>query len=405
MILSTLNGRSAMALRLVGLAAILYSVFTASHNAPALSGRGLLVLILTVLCTAGWLVWTLAPQERGERPTADQVLYVVCGGLLAAACPSSAASVFAFVGCVSAGARSGLVRGLMVAFSGALALAIGTLVYDNNGLAVLAYALGFAACALGGSNIRSMRQRTEQAELLLAQTQRSHEEQLRTQQLQQQTQLARDIHDVLAHSLAGLTIQLEATSALIDNGASPEQVKQRVQRAHELAREGLNETRRAVAVLRGERAPVLTAPARAVTDQLTALAAGYHDADGNEAAYALSGDPGVLTGQLGDTVLRTVQEAITNIRKHAPGARVAIDVKADPNAVRVTVTNVGSSEAAGDLAASGGGYGLRGMRERAALTGGTFSAGPTDDGWKVELNAPRAVSPEPLDNVVEGPAR
>ena len=81
--------------------------------------------------------------------------------------------------------------------------------------------------------------RAEQAELLLAQTQRSHEEQLRAARLEESTRIAREIHDVLAHTLAGLTIQLEATSSLIEQGADRDTVLARVQRAHALAREGL----------------------------------------------------------------------------------------------------------------------------------------------------------------------
>ncbi len=117
---------------------------------------------------------------------------------------------------------------------------------------MVAYALGFCAVALAGTNLRQLNLRAEQAELLLAQTQRSHEEQLRAARLEESARIARDIHDVLAHSLAGLTIQLEATDALLAQGADTETIRARVQRAHELAREGLRETRRAVGALRGD---------------------------------------------------------------------------------------------------------------------------------------------------------
>ncbi len=127
-----------------------------------------------------------------------------------------------------------------------------TLVYAGSGLGLLAYALGLLAASLAGSNRREAQVRTDQAELLLAQSQRSHEEQLRAARLEESTRIAREIHDVLAHTLAGLTIQLEATSSLLEQGAARDAILARVQRAHTLARDGLAETRRAVGALRGD---------------------------------------------------------------------------------------------------------------------------------------------------------
>jgi signal transduction histidine kinase len=124
----------------------------------------------------------------------------------------------------------------------------GDVIYGDVGLGLLAYALGFAASALGASNSRQSVKRAEQAELLLAQSQRSHEEQLRATRLAESTRIAREIHDVLAHALAGLTIQLEATTALIEQGAERDAVLARVRRAHELAREGKHAPGAAVSV-------------------------------------------------------------------------------------------------------------------------------------------------------------
>ncbi len=148
--------------------------------------------------------------------------------------------------------RAGLVQGLIVAAVGAASVGAGAILYNNGGLGVLAYALGFAALALAGANLRQTEQRAEQAELLLAQAQVSHEEQLRSARLEESARIARDIHDVLAHTLAGLVIQLEATDALLAQGVDADAIRERVQRAHALAREGLQEARRAVGALRGD---------------------------------------------------------------------------------------------------------------------------------------------------------
>src|SRR5581483_11716621 len=166
---------------------------------------------------------------------------------------SSAASAFVFLAVVGAGLRTSLALAAPVVAAGACSLAISVLIYDGSALGVLAYSLGFAAALLAASNSRGSVMRAEQAELLLAQTQRSHEEQLRAARLEESTRIAREIHDVLAHALAGLTIQLEATAALVEQGADRDAVLARIHRAHELARDGLRETRRAVGALRGER--------------------------------------------------------------------------------------------------------------------------------------------------------
>jgi signal transduction histidine kinase len=312
--------------------------------------------------------------------TIDLFVLAVCGGLIQSASPSSAGSVFTFVVAMSAAARAGVFYGLLMAALGAAAVGAGAIIYDQQALPVLAYALGFAATTLGGTNIRQSRLRLEQTELLLAQTQRSHEEQLRSARLEESTRIARDIHDVLAHTLAGLVIQLEATDALLAQGSDTETIRDRVQNAHGLAREGLQEARRAVGALR-EDAP---APVPAQT-AIGALIEQYE----HPIEYQLDGDEERLRGEVGEAVLRVLQEALTNIRKHAPGSAVTVEVAITDDGLDLSVENRALvSVSRPGLAASGGGYGLRGMRERAAALGGTLAAGPIDDGWRVVLHLP-----------------
>jgi signal transduction histidine kinase len=94
-------------------------------------------------------------------------------------------------------------------------------------------------------------------------------------------------------------------------------------------------------------------------------------------------------------VRRIVQEAITNASKHAPGSRVTVHVAFQPGSLDVTVTDDGrpSDMAPSALAGSGGGYGLEGMRERAALIGARLTAGRLGRGWQVHLTVPDRVAP------------
>ncbi|MGI8712553.1 MAG: sensor histidine kinase [Solirubrobacteraceae bacterium] len=234
------------------------------------------------------------------------------------------------------------------------------LVYGGAALGLLAYALGLAVALLAASNSRQSIARADQAELLLAQIQRSQEERLRVARLQESTRIACEIHDVLAHALAGLTIQLEATRVLVEQGADREIVLERVARAHALAREGLQETRRAVGALRGD--------AVSAADAIAALVSEYRSAGEGDAQLTIDGDARRLSGPTGLAVLRTVPEALTNVRKHARGADVAVSVHAGAasgDELVVTVDdrlhgNGAVPPAAAVLAASGGGYGLEG---------------------------------------------
>jgi signal transduction histidine kinase len=378
-VLAQINSRPAAAVRLALIALVCWSVISSNHP-PGTTGRGLVITLLFAVCVVGALLWVfLLGRDLGVTP--ELYLLAAAGGVLTGASPSTAASAFAFVAVVSAGVRGEFRSSVQVVLLGVLGVAISSLIYDDGAVGVLAYSLGFATALLAASNARQSVVRAEQAELLLAQSQRSHEEQLRAARLEESTRIARDIHDVLAHALAGLTIQLEATHALIEQGADRDTLLARVDRAHELAREGLRETRRAVGALRGE---TVSVPAR-----LESLVSEF----GGEAALSFEGDPARLEGRPGEAVLRVVQEALTNVHKHAPGAKVSVVVSAPTSDELVVVVDDadGRSPQTNGLADAGGGFGLRGMRERAEGLGGTLTAGASDHGWRVELRLPPEV--------------
>jgi signal transduction histidine kinase len=390
LLLSRLDQRAATIVRLIGFGLISWTVFSDSHH-PGIAGRGLVVAIAYALCAASWAAWIWRPVSR-DGATLDNYVMAIAGGVLCAAASSSAASAFVFVAVVAAGIREPLDRAMRVTAGGVLALAMAVLVYDGSALGLLAYSLGFAAATLAASNARQSVMRADQAELLLAQNQRSHEEQLRTARLEESTRIAREIHDVLAHSLAGLTIQLEATSALIEAGADRDQVLERVTSAHALAREGLRETRRAVGALRGDEQAATAATA--ATAGIQSLVADHRATADAPVTVSIDGDAARLTGDIGRTLLRAVQESLTNVSKHAPGAPVTIRLHAgsaptDPIELVMENGPAPDPTARAGLATTGGGYGLRGMRERAAALGGTLEAGPTHaGGWRVRVRIP-----------------
>jgi signal transduction histidine kinase len=391
MLLSRVPPRLAALVRLIGLALVVSSVSAARHH-PGSGGRGLVVSLALAVAVISWLAWVIKP--RGAT-LVDLYGLAAAGGVLVGAVPGSASSVFVFVSVVAAGVRAPLPRAATVVAVGVLAVAVSVGIYHGAEIGLLAYTLGFVAAVFAASNARQSVERAEQAELLLAQTQRSHEEELRVARLEESARIAREIHDVLAHTLAGLTIHLEATSTLLEQGADRADVLSRVRRAHDLAREGLNEARRAVGALRGGPPP----SARAAIE---ALVADYRDAANGRVSLTIDGDPARLSGEAGQTVLRVTQEALTNARKHAPGAEVSVELHAGERPDEGLLLVIGDRRAAGasravtaPLAAAGGGYGLQGMRERAQLLGGALSAGAEGEGWRVELRLP---APAPTES-------
>ncbi|MEV5718157.1 histidine kinase [Amycolatopsis mediterranei] len=187
--------------------------------------------------------------------------------------------------------------------------------------------------------------------------------------LAERGRIAREIHDVLGHSLSGIALQLDMAEALRESGRG-EQADAAVRKARALAVDSMAETRRAVHALRQGALP-LKDSLRALTEDVT-----------------ISGPVRDVGTEVAHTVLRTAQEAVTNAAKHAPGAKVSVRLVCRKDGLRLTVHNGPATEERTDLA-GGSGLGLVGMRERAALHGGTLEAGPDGDGWTVELELPR----------------
>lgn len=149
-------------------------------------------------------------------------------------------------------------------------------------------------------------------------------------------------------------------------------------RAGRLARDGLTETRRAVSALRGDPVPL--------PELVAELAAGYRSDLGAPATFAIEGEPRELAAETGLALFRGAQEALTNVRKHAPGSAVEVRLEYLAREVRLTVRN--SGPAGPPASGLSPGYGLTGLRERAELAGGTVDAGPCDDGWRVDVSMP-----------------
>jgi signal transduction histidine kinase len=169
--------------------------------------------------------------------------------------------------------------------------------------------------------------------------------------------------------------------------------------AEELRRTGcqaLEELRDVIGLLRRAAEGDDDAPPAAPLPDLSALIA-ESGSVGVPVELDESGVPPAASPVAGRTAYRIVQEALTNVRKHAPGARVRVEVRYLPDGVRLAVHNTAPSRAAdAELAGSGSGAGLAGLRERVELIGGSFSYGPDGDGgFTVEASLPALVPVRP----------
>jgi signal transduction histidine kinase len=254
---------------------------------------------------------------------------------------------------------------------------------------------------------RRIRVQEAQTERLLIELEESRGAELRAAALAERQRLARDMHDVLAHSLSGLLLQLEGARLLALASPADERLAGTIDRAHELAKNGLDEARRAIGMLRDDDLPG--------PDRLAALTAAFQADTGVPARFSSSGTPRELASAVRLALYRVTQEALTNVRKHARPERVEVRLDYLPAQISLEVEDYGippeggppggprgsggngfppgsggsgGSSARASTVLPGGKYGLTGMRERAELLGGTLDAAPTGTGFRVLLRVP-----------------
>ncbi|WP_207934144.1 histidine kinase [Actinomadura sp. KC06] len=343
-----------------------------SEDPPALHGIGLVITVLNVVMIVLLVGGVRTGREKESRwRTASIVLLV--GAVTASVAfygiepDFGGGFVVAMIALWALFFRLPLLLG--IAASGVTVLAVsvlGALFRDDGAdlgllIAFMGVTLGAAASRQGMAAQEATR-RAEAANAVLAE--RSH--------------IAREIHDILAHSLSAQIVHLEGARLLLSRDGDRVQALDRVERARNLARSGLDETRRALATLRGE----IPEP----KEVLAELAEEFHAGTGRPCDVQVTGEPRELSPQAGLAVVRTAQEALTNVRKHAPGARARVVLRYLNDRVELEVTDSGATEQVVEL--GGGGYGLVGMRERAELIDGTLVTGPDGKGFRVSLQVP-----------------
>ncbi|MEY2403941.1 MAG: hypothetical protein QOD38_1492 [Acidimicrobiaceae bacterium] len=253
-----------------------------------------------------------------------------------------------------------------------LAIAIGRTFTDPAYGAGLIWSAGIAAALLAGMFIRALIVGIVNTKV--AQTALS--EQATTAERQR---IAREVHDVIAHSLTVTMLHLTAARLAVGRGDSTA-ATEALEEAERAGRTSLNEIRHTVGLLRADGAPD-TSPLPSA-DDVPSLVEGYRAA-GLDVSLDLHGDLGTIEPAAGLALYRIVQESLTNAGRHAPGAHTTVHIDTGPP-LHVDVRSQGGMP----VGLRGGGLGLAGMAERAAALGGMFEAGSSGNGWRVAATLP-----------------
>jgi len=374
------------ALRPVGVVfiAVVVTISAQAHPAPGLRGAGLGVAVTLAVYAAA--VLTAISVRWARRGAAAQVAVSLliggCGVALAVWQPDGSAGIAASMGVWIAAVRLPPAPAVAVAgaITAALAVAVGLTAHPAVQSAITATLLCLLL-AVTGQFIRRGRESQDRTEVLLAQLQDAREGEAAAAALAERSRIAGELHDVLAHSLSGLAILLQGARKLAGREAVSDSLRATIERSAELTKAGLADARQAVSALRGEQLPTL--------DQLAALVEDFRRDTGTDATLRIDGTSRSLPAEASLALFRGAQEALTNISRYAPGATTRVTVSYQADRTLVTVDDhAAASRASEILAGAGGGHGLTAMCERAARAGGTARAGPTADGWRVELEVP-----------------
>ena len=340
------------------------------------------------LALLAWTVLEASPAAAARYPAwappvTRGVIAFASGFAAGAGGGGSAMVVFAFVAAMAAGVNSDLAAAVAVTAAAILAIEVSGLAFGQSYGTLLGLPAIVLAGLVIGHNWGGYRVQAEQAAALLAQREQLQAEQRRADLLDERARIAREIHDVLAHSLGALGIQIQAARSVLHKDA--DQASDLLAAAQQMAAEGLVETRRAVQALRTDTLP-LDEELALITDT---HAQRYHV----PVSYDTGGVLVALPPDATLALLRIAQEALVNAAKHAAGQPVAVRLDYGDADVRLTVRNdlppdAGTRQPA-DVSTVNGGYGLTGMHERLRLLNGTLEAGRRDGQWIVTAELPR----------------
>lgn len=363
----------------LGMAMVALVVITSAFGGPGFSGAGDgLLNLLSALVFAGAAVPFLIKEDL---PTAVFLqLTVLMGlGVLGMRLADPTGEVLALF-LLAAFAPLRPPRPALAAVTLLAALAFNVLQLSSGHSAltlILATDAGAAFFFLVGTLLRREKEQRLQIAGLLEELQGSREAERAASVAAERGRMAREVHDVLAHTLSGLVLHLEGARLLAGSTNADDRLLEAVMRAHSLSKSGLMEARHAVQTLRGDTMPG--------PEMIGALIEQHKLASTGDMRYSVHGTPAPLSPEAALALYRTAQEALSNVRKHAHGADVEADLTWGKDRVDLHIRNTVNSGTSSHLAP---GFGLKGMIERAGLAGGTVETSLTAGRFHVQLCLP-----------------
>ncbi|HEX3751905.1 MAG TPA: histidine kinase [Streptosporangiaceae bacterium] len=360
---------------------IVVLVAATSKPAVGLSGRHLALTISLAVFVVEMFGWPLVGPDRVAARVGELAVFGASAVAIAVFQPNGLSelpgSAVVFIAGVALSPPFAVAIGATVTAGVATAVALGS----ARGVSVASIAESALLCAvlgLTGAILRRYRISQANTELLLAHLEEARDDQARAAAAEERASIARDLHDVLAHSLSGLSIQLEMVRKLAARADVPPELRAAIDGAAGMTKEGLAGARDAVGVLRRDD--------QLGVSQLPELVEHFRRDFGLAVDYTVQGTPRPVAPDLGLALYRVTGEALTNVARHAAGASARVELSFDAAAVRLSVTDDGGEQ--GVLAGEGSGWGLAGVRERIKRLGGDFTAGPAGPGWSVVVSAP-----------------
>lgn len=255
----------------------------------------------------------------------------------------------------------------------------------NPASTVLAVALGAGFLFVTSVLAALSQDAHHRAEALLAQESAIREAREQMAALAERARMTRELHDILAHCLSSLSLQLETARLLAADTAADARLAEQITQARQVACDGMLNAHRALQALRGGEVPGLARLPELISDTAAALRLPID--------FRAAGTPRPLSPEVQLAAYRTVQEALTNVAKHAGrGAQVLVRLTWAADSLDVSIADRGGDGVGAGLVS--GGIGLSSMAERAALHGGQLTAGASDDGFTVHMMLPLAVVPQ-----------
>jgi len=324
----------------------------------------------------------LRARLSGVLPVAAATMAVSCGWA-SLANNGGPFSILSSAATVGAGANFSFGVASLVTGTGVVAVVAAGLAYGVGAFGVLGYPMIMVLGLLFGRLIRGYRIQAEQSAELMANSDKLHQEQRRAAALDERNRIAREIHDLLAHSLGSIGVQIQAAQAVLTDQRDIERAVDLLRQARRAATDGLNETRRALHALRTDTPPLAEA--------LANLSADHRRQFGANVSFEVAGERRSLSADADLALTRTAQEALVNAAKHAAHQPVVVRLEYDQSRTTLTVVNqvADGITNCSSLETVNGGYGLVGMRERLLLIEGTLDAGPEHGEWVVSAQVPQ----------------